>query len=452
VPAINDAGAVAFLGKWSTVEGIGAGIFVDDTLVVKAGDSPPSLGNATFASFKDPVIDAAGHVAFLATVAGPGVTPLNDSVLATDAFGSLEVIAHEGAVVAEPGTPRLRKIISVSLVDGELLFTAKLKGGFPPVTNFNDDVAFRVTSTAGMTHVVREGDPFSSKRVKSFRLLQPVPGSPAQNRGHAAGNSTFLALLSGGEQALLSSTGGTLNPLAMQGDRVSDVTLPQAEFKSFGVVAADGSRLAFRAKLYAGLGGVTKANGEAIFEGDGENFELVARVGFPGVGSTIFRTLGDPVLARGADSVAFPAMLSGESSATDATLWWKPVNSPLTLLAREGGSPPDLPIKARWQTFLSLALPGGGTGPIFVATLERGAGGVAASNDVGVWAINSLGTLRLLFREGDTIENKVLKNFTVLTAVAGSPGVTRSFNNHGQLVWRANFTDGTSALMVSQVP
>ena len=60
--------------------------------------------------------------------------------------------------------------------------------------------------------------------------------------------------------------------------------------------------------------------------------------------------------------------------------------------------------------------------------------------------------MRLLFREGDTIAEKVVKTCTVLTAVPSLSGVTRSFNNHGQIVWRANFTDGTSAIVVTKVP
>jgi hypothetical protein len=198
---------------------------------------------------------------------------------------------------------------------------------------------------------------------------------------------------------------------------------------------------------------VPDANGEAIFKGEAANLELVALGGRPtGVGRTVFRTLGDPVLAPGANSVAFPATLFHQSPASDATLWWQPANDLLTLLAREGASPPGMPAEARWKTFPSLALPGGETGPIFLATMERGTGGVDASNDKGVWAVDSLGTLRLLFREGDTISGKVLKSFTLLNAVNGSPGVTRSFNNHGQVVWRASFTDGSSAIVVTQVP
>ena len=77
---------------------------------------------------------------------------------------------------------------------------------------------------------------------------------------------------------------------------------------------------------------------------------------------------------------------------------------------------------------------------------------VDATNDVGVWAMDSTGALRLLFREGDMIEGRQLKSFTVLKAVPGSPGVTHAFNDAGQVAWRATFIDGTTAVMVTQVP
>ena len=47
---------------------------------------------------------------------------------------------------------------------------------------------------------------------------------------------------------------------------------------------------------------------------------------------------------------------------------------------------------------------------------------------------------------------KVVKNFSVLKAVSGTPGVTRAFNSHRQVVWRTAFTDGTTAIILTQAP
>ena len=47
---------------------------------------------------------------------------------------------------------------------------------------------------------------------------------------------------------------------------------------------------------------------------------------------------------------------------------------------------------------------------------------------------------------------KTLKSFTLLKTAVGSVGVTRSFNNAGQLVWLATFTDRTTALITTDIP
>jgi hypothetical protein len=45
-----------------------------------------------------------------------------------------------------------------------------------------------------------------------------------------------------------------------------------------------------------------------------------------------------------------------------------------------------------------------------------------------------------------------LKKFTVLTAVSGSEGVTRSFNATHEVVAHVTFTDGSSGIVKIEVP
>lgn len=66
--------------------------------------------------------------------------------------------------------------------------------------------------------------------------------------------------------------------------------------------------------------------------------------------------------------------------------------------------------------------------------------------------MDSLGTLRLIIREGGQINGKIVRSFTALTGVAGSTGVTRTFNNSGQIIYRATFTDFSQALVTVQLP
>jgi len=48
--------------------------------------------------------------------------------------------------------------------------------------------------------------------------------------------------------------------------------------------------------------------------------------------------------------------------------------------------------------------------------------------------------------------SKTLRAFTVLSVVPGSPAQTRSYNNAGQIIYRANFTDGTEAILTKTLP
>ena len=456
VPAINEAGQVAFKGKWSALggKGTGIGIFVDDVLVARTTGAVPGLGGVVFKDFRDPVIDAAGDVAFVAIISGTGVTTANDTVLVTTASGALAVVAREGDSTPEADGAALKSFTSISLVGGEVLFTAKLLGGTPAVIAANDDAAFRVSAGGGLARVVRESDAFGATTVRGFKLLTRIAGSSCQNRGHAVGSATFHASLADGTQAIMDSTGGVLDALVMTNDLTGGTTLPLAQFTQFGMPATDSGRLAVRATMKSGVGGVTGTTSTAVFVGTSSALEPVARVGqFTGLGATTFRSFLDPVLEPGTESVAFTATLKGTTAADDVALWWKPEGQPLALLARKGDQPAGiLTAGAKWRVFTSVALPGGGNGPLFMATMLRGVGGVDPTNDMGVWGVDSTGALRLLFRKGDTLAGKTVKRFASLSAVLGSPGVTRSFNSSGQVAWQAEFTDSHAAIIVTQVP
>lgn len=77
---------------------------------------------------------------------------------------------------------------------------------------------------------------------------------------------------------------------------------------------------------------------------------------------------------------------------------------------------------------------------------------VTAASATGVWACDFAGTVRTLFRTGDTIGGKKLKSFTLLKATVGATGVTRSFNNDAKVVWLATFIDKSTAIVTTEVP
>jgi hypothetical protein len=92
---------------------------------------------------------------------------------------------------------------------------------------------------------------------------------------------------------------------------------------------------------------------------------------------------------------------------------------------------------------------------MFTANLASGTSRVQLQNNAGLWATDSTGQTRLLVREGDLIGDKYLRKLSVLGAVAGSPGQRRAWTSgdtSAQVIYRATFTDGSTAIVSTAVP
>jgi hypothetical protein len=63
--------------------------------------------------------------------------------------------------------------------------------------------------------------------------------------------------------------------------------------------------------------------------------------------------------------------------------------------------------------------------------------------------------VRLVFREGDIVAGKVLRTFSILGVVPGSPGQRRAWREGTPvpvIAWRATFTDGSTAILTTALP
>lgn len=481
VPSVNDAGDVAFIGFWSaaavgtTPASKSYGVFGGHPtqLIAKFGDAVPGIPASSIKSFKDPVINASGKVAFGAAmlIGSGGVTAADDTVLLSDALGSLSVVIREGQTPSsETDGAKVLTVLNYSIEDAEVLYTCKFKLLDPSsVTPLNDQAAFVVDAT-GTHHVIREGDSIPGitgvgATVKVFSLLGALAYSPGQTRAHAVGTTTFKTLLVNGTSVLVDSAIATLpaaNTLSViakgsgvpgVGSTTGGTTLPTAVFKTLGPVAADGAQEAVNAILVAAkTGPVVGTNSAGIFLGTGSAFEPIARSSDPVSGGLQFSKFFDPLISNG--SVAFPALLLNTTTGIKtASLWWKPASGSLSEIARLTDQPPSTTSGGVYRAFKSLALTTGSNGaPIYYAQLTQGVGGVDATNDFGLFAVNSGNTVSKIVREGDVIGGKTVKTLAVISAVGGSLGVTHSFNSNRHICYRALFADGTSAIITTVIP
>ena len=180
-----------------------------------------------------------------------------------------------------------------------------------------------------------------------------------------------------------------------------------------------------------------------------------AAVGIPGATFSGFK---DPLLSPDGNQCAFVSTVrnGGVTSLNNVGIWSQPADGSLTLDARKGGQPPEAASGAQFNTFTSVA--SSNKGPIFVATLVTGLngtpgpGGITMATNTGLWAKTSFNLVRKMIQEGDLIDGKTVKTFTVLAGASGSSGVRRSFAADGDAVVRVIFTDASQAIYSISCP
>jgi hypothetical protein len=443
-----------------------AGIYVENgagtgSLPAFQGMAAPEIDGATFKSFLDPVIAPGGSIAFDAKV--KGVNAGDDEGVWTNAFGNgLELALREGSHV--PGLPPgmlLKSVISVSLRDGELLALLKLAPVKGLVGMDTDTVLLRQTGANTATKLLQKGDLVKSSPITNISALMPALGSPGQGRWHAEGVFVAKATLVDSATVLLKiAPDGTPTPMLMTLDAAPAAVGTGAKWLTFGLpaVGSGGSNFVASGTLYQKMGNVTASDDTALlYSADGTAFSLIERENGSvlDIGGATFSGFFDP-LVNDAGQVAFLAIVQGTAvkSSNKTALWWGLPATP-HLVARLGETATDANgaalTGAVWSSFVSHALPSWPLpGPIFLAKLSGRA--VTPKNNVGLWALDSTGILRLLLRTNDSIGGRTLASMTLLGAVPSAVGTTRSFNATGSIALLATFSDKTQALVRIEVP
>jgi hypothetical protein len=203
LPAVGVAGSgtAAFLAKLagpgvSSANDLGVFALDPEALPFRKGDAAPGLSGVTLAAFKDPVLNSAGHVAALATLAGSGIGSANKSAIVWS-HGTPTIAARTGDAAPGAGGAVFKAFKSVALPDGlGPVFVATLSGAPAGATSG----VWAVDSDGLLRLLLRAGDPVAGGVVKSFKVLGAVSGSGDQRR--AFNQSRALV-------ALVSYTDGT---------------------------------------------------------------------------------------------------------------------------------------------------------------------------------------------------------------------------------------------------
>src|SRR5690606_12634893 len=98
-----------------------------------------------------------------------------------------------------------------------------------------------------------------------------------------------------------------------------------------------------------------------------------------------------------------------------------------------------------FHSFNAIVLPDQ-TGVAFLAKLRVGTGDATAKNNLGVWATDADGNLKLVIRKGMELNfggtPRVLSSFSIFNSSSGVVGQSRHFTPAGSLLYRARFQGG----------
>ncbi|RYD84398.1 MAG: tandem-95 repeat protein, partial [Verrucomicrobiaceae bacterium] len=373
VPSVNEPGDVAILAavseplnsRGNAVDAVFAymsgstrwGITREGRRAPDASGLPMRGKGGMFRSFKDPLLNDWGDVAFVAKLSKASAQR-DTGIWFQPAGGALRMMAREGDVAAGVEGARFGTFISTGLTDtGAIPFVARLRTGKAGVTSANA-LGLWVITAEGTRLLLRQGDTLSvggvPKQVKLFAALTAPGNSPGH--GHLGTGEEFLVRVTWIDktQSLIRvSASAETQVLVSSGDLAPGT---EAQFAGFGLPSPDKKGgFAVSATLKQGVGGVTDADDVCIYEYTPEaGWALLKR---EGAGVFLDPERSQPV--RNAEGRT--AFLSGSPASGGEEVW----------TAEDGevyGESPQPSGQQSNRSIVSLAFPGGEHGgAVYVA-------------------------------------------------------------------------------------
>jgi hypothetical protein len=354
-------------------------------IAVNGQQAPGTPTGSLFDTFRSPVLNDGGNVAFHArlTIGTGDVTPTTTTGIWSEGAGNLALVARSGMLA--PGTNA-----------GQ---TFDLEGN-PDTLILND---------AGQV------------AIKAPLQLDFGGVTPSNQLGIWLQRNNDLTLIARlGDQAPAAPIGAVFNALSAPA------------FNNSGYVA-------FNGRLKAGTGGIDSFNDRGVWSDGNGSMRIVAREGdlAPGLsaGSLFGDALGDPSLNHVGDA-AFTAVLqsgTGGVTSTNAPTIWREQSGILGLVARGGSQAPGAPGGTNFVDFSSTSI--NDADKLVFTGVMTGAGTILAPNN-GVWS-DSSGSLALVARQGTTIPGATnSERFNAFT--------TTAINAAGKVAFLASYYTGSS--------
>ncbi len=349
-----------------------------------------------------PKLNNFGQTLFVGALTGAGVNSTNNWGVWLNASGSLELVARAGDQA--PGVP-----------SGMIYGTNTAAAPIPVFATALNDIG----------------------QMALWANVSGIGVVDNQSYGIWSGHSENLTLV---------ALTGNSAPGTLSGAKFEILSGPVA-FNNLGQVVLGANLVG---------NGVNSSNIEGLWSNRSGNLELVARRGSQAAGTPIgvnyvFSTPSYPVL-NDAGRIAFRSFLAGSGvNSTNELGIWSDGSGELTLVARTGSEAPGT---ADGVNFFDLHFPSLNSAGQTAFRANLIGDGVDFTNDRGIWATDKNGALQLVVRTGNQLEVaagdiRTLSDLDFVTATGNSDGRPSAFNNLGQLVFWASFTDGSQGIFVS---
>ncbi len=477
--SLNSAGEVVLFGRLSgsgvdstNRSGIWSGGVGNLGLVARAGDAAPDIGVGI--EFRSgglfPSINDAGEVAIHGTIIGNGVDDTNDSALWAGTPGGLQLVARTGTPGPgpgmEPGIVFDRFFSTEFNPAGQIAFVARVTG---PGINFGNENGLWVGDADNVDIVAQTGNTTLGPGLGdgvSFAFFNRLEINPV---GDVAFEGTLqgVGVDASNDRGIWRSQSGGLELVARNGSAGPGPGLGAGvHFESFltlisttGIGFNAAGDVAFQAFLTGT--GIDATNKHGIWVGEPGSLQLLARSGAsgpgPGLGPDIdFEGFLDPVL-NSAGEVAFLGSVSGPGPEFPTVGIFVGTPGDLRLAASTAslGVGPDL---GEGVEFLAFDFPAINSNGHSAFLAELTGPGVDDTNNLGIW-MDAAGELQMIVRMGDQLDldngpgvdmRTVSELFPLLGNVSGNQdGRRSSFNDRGQVLFGASFTDGSFGIMLS---
>lgn len=437
--------------------------------VALVGDPAPGTGpESVYHTFERPTLNNAGEIAFVGSIAGPGVDYKNDRVIWSGKINALGLVVREG--MEAPGVRtgavyednhRSVKIQSAFHIlqmnkAGQVIFQGRIAGENIGQTNnggvwiYKEGSLLFVPPAAGV-------DPLSSPdgkgtaapgtgqgvvfRPNKLRRNDWIYGSRRvayaarlDGPGVDKSNDSGIWLKDRGSVVLVARTGV---PMQYEGSRVVFYSLGHAVSSGVGPIV-----------FYAYSREIDEAhNCRSLWSGMLGSLSRVARGGdtAPGTDARFnnFHAFG----INESGQVTFIASFSGPGGggSTDRGIWSENDDG-FKLIARTGSEAPGTDKGVVFKSLGRSVLNGAGQ-TAFMGTLAGP--GIDTSNDRGIWATDPKGDLKLIARVGGMLEVKGNHFIDHLPIIRNFDGFT--FNDLGQLAFKVRFVKGGEGIFIASI-